>query len=42
MKTKVVLLLIIGILLSSCAPATPTQEYEVVNDIVAEEPATES
>ena len=42
MKTKVVLLLIIGILLSSCAPATPTQESEVVNDVVTEEPATEA
>ena len=42
MKTKVVFLLIIGILLSSCAPATPTQESEVVNDVVTEEPATET
>ena len=42
MKAKVILLLIIGILFSSCAPATPTQESEVVNDVVAEQPATES
>ena len=41
MKTKIVLLLIIGILLSSCAPATPTQESEVVNDVVTEASATE-
>ena len=44
MKTKVVLLLIIGILLSSCAPETPTptQESEVANDVATEEPATEA
>lgn len=42
MKTNVVLLLIIGIFLSSCAPATPTQESEVVNDVPTEEPATEA
>ncbi len=42
MKTKVAILIFISVLLSSCAPATPTQESEVVNDVVTEAPATEA
>ena len=41
MKTNVAILIFISFLLASCAPATPTQENEVVNDIATEEPVAE-
>jgi hypothetical protein len=41
MKTRVAILISIGLLLVSCAPAIPTQEDEVVN-VVTEESATEA
>jgi hypothetical protein len=42
MKTKVAILVIFSILLTSCEIATATQESEVVNDVVTEAPATEA
>lgn len=45
MKSKVVILVLLSILLVSCAPATPTQEDEVVEiateEIVTEEPVSQ-
>ncbi len=45
MKTKVVILIFISLLLFSCAPATPTQENEVVEiateELVTEEPISQ-
>jgi hypothetical protein len=42
MKTKITILVIIGILLTSCAPDTATQESEVVKDVVTEAPVIEA
>jgi hypothetical protein len=39
MKIKMVIILIIGILLASCTPATATLETEVENEIATEDPA---
>ena len=41
MKIKIVLPVIICFLLFSCTPETPTQETEVINDVVIEESYTE-
>lgn len=41
MKTKVAILVIIGILLASCALDTPTQESEIVNNVVSQAPSAE-
>ena len=41
MKTKIAILLIIDILLTSCAAETATQEVEVTHSVPAEMPSTE-
>jgi hypothetical protein len=42
MKTKVVILFIIGILLVSCTPETATQESDVINEVATEALDTEA
>ena len=42
MKTKIVILVIVSFLLTSCEMATATQESEGVNDVATEAPATEA